>query len=40
MLSTGVTVAIVLGFIAVPIAFMSGGMPDVVTYSQELLGGH
>ena len=40
LLSTGITIAIVLGFIAVPIAFMSGNMPDVVTYPQELLGGH
>jgi len=40
MLSTGITVAIVLGFMAVPIAFMSGNMPDVVTYSKDLLGGH
>lgn len=40
ILSTGITLAIVLGFMAVPLAFMSGQMPDVVTYSRELLGGH
>ena len=40
LLATGITVAIVLGFIAVPIAFMSGNMPEAVTYPQELLGGH
>ena len=40
LLSTGITIAIVLGFIAVPLAFMSGTMPDAVTYPQDLLGGH
>jgi succinate dehydrogenase / fumarate reductase cytochrome b subunit len=40
MFSTGVTVAIVLGFITVPIAFMSGQMPEIVTYAHDLLTGH
>ena len=40
MFSTGITVAIVLGFVAVPISFMTGAMPDVVTYAHELLTGH
>jgi succinate dehydrogenase / fumarate reductase cytochrome b subunit len=38
-MATGLTVAIVIGFAAVPVSFMSGQMPDVVTYSQELLNG-
>ena len=40
MASTGLTIAIVIGFIAVPISFMSGMMPKVVTYAHELLLGH
>jgi succinate dehydrogenase / fumarate reductase cytochrome b subunit len=40
MLATGLTIAIILGFIAVPISFMFGIMPDVATYAQELLTGH
>ena len=39
-LSTAVTVAVIVGFIAVPIAFMSGMMPPVVSYAHELLTGH
>lgn len=38
--ATGITVAIVLGFIAVPLSFMSGQMPGVVEYDHELLTGH
>ncbi len=37
MASTLVTIAIVIGFVAVPVSFMSGQMPDTVTYPQELL---
>ena len=40
MLATGLTVAVIIGFCAVPLAFMSGQMPDVVTYAHELLTGH
>ena len=40
LLATGLTIAIIIGFIAVPISFMSGAMPGVVTYAQELLTGH
>ena len=40
MAATGISVAIVIGFIAVPLAFMSGQMPAVVTYAHELLTGH
>ena len=40
MLSTGLTIAIILGFIAVPISFMSGLMPKIATYAQDLLMGH
>lgn len=40
MFSTGITVLIILGFIAVPLSFMSGQMPEVVTYAHELLTGH
>ncbi|MFT5299562.1 MAG: succinate dehydrogenase / fumarate reductase cytochrome b subunit [Mariniblastus sp.] len=40
LLSTGITVALILGFIAVPVSFMSGQMPGVVEYAQELLTGH
>ncbi len=38
--ATGLTIVIILGFIVVPISFMSGMMPGVVTYSHELLTGH
>lgn len=40
MVATGVTVAIVIGFAAVPVSFLSGQMPDVASYPQELLTGH
>ncbi len=41
MTATGLTVAIVLGFIAVPLSFLSGQMPEAVNYAHELLtGGH
>jgi succinate dehydrogenase / fumarate reductase cytochrome b subunit len=38
-ISTVITIAIVIGFAAVPVSFMSGQMPDTVNYSQELLTG-
>ncbi|MFK7767611.1 MAG: succinate dehydrogenase cytochrome b subunit [Mariniblastus sp.] len=39
--STALTVAIVIGFIAVPLSFMSGQMPPPADYPHELLtGGH
>ena len=40
MLATGLTLAIVLGFISIPIAFMSGQMPEPISYPHELLTGH
>ena len=38
--ATLITVLIVVGFAAVPLAFMSGQMPPIVTYAHELLTGH
>jgi len=40
MLATGLTIAIIIGFITVPISFMFGMMPGVAPYAQELLTGH
>jgi len=40
MLATGLTVLIVLGFILIPVVFMSGMMPGVAEYPHELLTGH
>lgn len=41
MAATGLTIVIVLGFISIPLAFMSGQMPGPVEYPHELLtGGH
>ena len=41
MLATGLTVAIILGFIAVPLSFMTGILsPADTTYAPELLSGH
>jgi len=37
---TGLTVAMIAGFIAIPLSFMTGLMPDPVTYPHELLTGH
>ena len=35
--STGLTIALIVGFIAVPLSFMLGIMPEPVTYSHDLL---
>ena len=40
LFSTVITAAIIIGFVAVPISFMTGAMPDVVTYAHDLLTGH
>lgn len=40
MVSTGLTVAIVLGFISIPVAFLTGMMPEPTAYASELLTGH
>ncbi len=38
--ATGLTIAIIAGFISIPLAFMTGAMPDPVSYPHELLTGH
>lgn len=38
--STALTMAIVLGFIAVPASFLFGLMPEAANYAHELLTGH
>ena len=40
LVSTGLTVAIIAGFIAVPLSFMVGSMPDPASYPIEALTGH
>jgi len=41
LVATGLTIAIVLGFISIPLSFMTGMMPEPPTYAPELLsGGH
>jgi succinate dehydrogenase / fumarate reductase cytochrome b subunit len=38
--ATGLTIAIVVGFIIIPVVFMSGMMPGVADYPHEALTGH
>ena len=40
LIATGVTIAIIVGFIAVPLSFLSGQMAPAFEYSHELLTGH
>ncbi|MDG1875439.1 MAG: succinate dehydrogenase cytochrome b subunit [Mariniblastus sp.] len=40
LISTGLTIAVIIGFISIPLSFMSGLMPDPVAYPHDLLTGH